>query len=201
KPRSYNPVPSKIVRDSSTPLGMTKRPVKKTVGSAPLPSRALTLCHVERICQSGSDRDISYHFCRPIVRDGKPGLADYRRLRCGLDSAQNDKDAQAVGGATGPASPAISKNDFLSIRSKMPFSLMKRFDISVLMTDELRAFLQGAHPDPFRILGPHRLRDDVLVRVFRPDAREVSIKLDNNGSIVPAEKIQGDGLFQATLEK
>ncbi|PYK88775.1 MAG: hypothetical protein DME40_11775, partial [Verrucomicrobia bacterium] len=76
----------------------------------------------------------------------------------------------------------------------MPFSLMKRFDISVLMTDELRAFLQGAHPDPFRILGPHRLRDDVLVRVFRPDAREVSIKLDNNGSIVPAEKIQGDGL-------
>src|SRR5437870_73977 len=83
----------------------------------------------------------------------------------------------------------------------MPFSLMKRFDISVLMTDELRAFLQGAHPDPFRILGPHRLRDDVLVRVFRPDAREVSIKLDNNGSVVPAEKIQGDGLFQATLEK
>src|SRR5207253_7252058 len=100
-----------------------------------------------------------------------------------------------------PLHPESAKNDFLSIRSKMPFSLMKRFDISVLITDELRAFLQGAHPDPFRILGPHRLRDDVLVRVFRPDAREVSIKLDNNGSVVPAEKIQGDGLFQATLEK
>src|SRR4026209_1851795 len=83
----------------------------------------------------------------------------------------------------------------------MPFSLMKRFDISVLMTDELRAFLQGAHPDPFRILGPHRLREDVLIRVFRPDAREVSIKLDNNGTVIPAEKIQGEGLFQATLEK
>ncbi|PYK74355.1 MAG: 1,4-alpha-glucan branching enzyme, partial [Verrucomicrobia bacterium] len=69
------------------------------------------------------------------------------------------------------------------------------------MTDELRAFLQGAHPDPFRILGPHRLHEDVLVRVFRPDAREISIKLDNNGAIVPAEKIQGEGLFQATLEK
>jgi 1,4-alpha-glucan branching enzyme len=36
---------------------------------------------------------------------------------------------------------------------------------------------------------------------FRPDAREVSIKLDQNGSVVPAEKIQGEGLFQATLEK
>src|ERR671936_463323 len=78
---------------------------------------------------------------------------------------------------------------------------MKRFDISVLMTDELRAFLHGTHSDPFRILGPHRLRDDVLVRVFRPDAREVSIKLDNNGAVIPAEKIQGEGLFQATLEK
>ena len=69
------------------------------------------------------------------------------------------------------------------------------------MTDELRAFLHGAHPDPFRILGPHRLREDVLVRVFRPDAREISIKLDNNGAVIPAEKIQGEGLFQATLEK
>src|SRR2546423_1564640 len=78
---------------------------------------------------------------------------------------------------------------------------MKRFDISVLMTDELRAFLHGAHPDPFRILGPHRLHEDVLVRVFRPDAREISIKLDDNGAVIPAEKIQGEGLFQATLEK
>ena len=101
----------------------------------------------------------------------------------------------------GPLHRKPAKNDFLSIRSKIPFSLMKRFDISALMTDELRAFLQGAHPDPFRILGPHRLRDDVLVRVFRPDAREISIKLNNNGSVVPAEKIQGEGLFQATLEK
>src|SRR5947208_16543975 len=100
-----------------------------------------------------------------------------------------------------PLHPQSGENDFLSIRSKMPFSLMKRFDIYVLMTDQLRPFLQGAHPDPFRIIGPHRLRDDVLVRVFRPDAREVSIKLENNGSVVPAEKIQGDGLFQATLEK
>src|SRR5205823_54418 len=97
--------------------------------------------------------------------------------------------------------PQSGENDFLSIRSKMPFSLMKRFDISVLMTDELRAFLSGTYPDPFRILGPHRLRDDVLVRVFRPDAREVSIKLDQDDSLIPAEKIHGDGLFQATLEK
>ncbi len=75
---------------------------------------------------------------------------------------------------------------------------MKLFDISVLMTDELRLFLTGEHADPFRILGPHRLKNDLVVRVFRPDAREVSIKLDT-GEVFPAEKIHGNGMFQAAL--
>jgi 1,4-alpha-glucan branching enzyme len=77
---------------------------------------------------------------------------------------------------------------------------MKLFDISILMTEELRTFLSGAHADPFRILGPHRIGKDVVIRVFRPDAREVTIKLDSNGKIVPAERIHGDGLFQAALQ-
>ncbi|MGI9114679.1 MAG: 1,4-alpha-glucan branching protein GlgB [Chthoniobacterales bacterium] len=77
--------------------------------------------------------------------------------------------------------------------------VMKRFDISVLMSDELRDFLAGTHSDPFRILGPHRLRDDLVVRVFRPDAREVVVVLDADGARVRAEKIHGDGLFQAAL--
>src|SRR6266700_8206659 len=81
---------------ASIPLGMTKRAVKKTVGSAPLASRALTLCHVERICQSGSDRDISYHFCPGKIEE------PLFESRDSLDAARNDKDAEAVGGATGP---------------------------------------------------------------------------------------------------
>ena len=77
---------------------------------------------------------------------------------------------------------------------------MKLFDISVLMTDELRTFLSGAHADPFRLLGPHRVGKDVIIRVFRPDAREVLIKIDGDDKIIPAEKIHGDGLFQAALQ-
>src|SRR5438874_9961135 len=77
---------------------------------------------------------------------------------------------------------------------------MKLFDISVLMTEELRTFLSGAHADPFRILGPHRVGKDVIIRVFRPDAREVLVKIDGDGKSVPAEKIHGDGLFQAALQ-
>ena len=77
---------------------------------------------------------------------------------------------------------------------------MKLFDISVLMTEELRTFLSGAHADPFRILGPHRVGKDVIIRVFRPDAREVLVKIDGDGKSVPAEKIHGDGLFQTALQ-
>ncbi len=76
---------------------------------------------------------------------------------------------------------------------------MKAFDISVLMTEELRSFLGGAHSDPFRILGPHRIGRDLVVRVFRPDAREIVIRLDGDGTAIPVEKIHADGLFQAAL--
>jgi hypothetical protein len=53
--------------------------------------------HVER------SRDISYHFCPSKIED------PLFEIRDSLDSARNDKDAQAVGGATGPTSPAISR--------------------------------------------------------------------------------------------
>ena len=55
---------------------------------------------------------------------------------------------------------------------------MKPFQIAGLPADELNRFLAGTHSDPFRILGPHRVGDDLEVRVFRPDARKVDIALN-----------------------
>jgi 1,4-alpha-glucan branching enzyme len=77
---------------------------------------------------------------------------------------------------------------------------MSSFEITGVPVDELNLFLAGAHPDPFRILGPHRVGDDLVVRVFRPDAKEASI-------IVPgkeerrfeADRLRPEGFFQATL--
>ncbi len=77
---------------------------------------------------------------------------------------------------------------------------MSSFEITGVPVDEVNLFLAGAHPDPFRILGPHRVGDDLVVRIFRPDAREVSI-------IVPgkeeqrfsAQQLRREGFFQATL--
>ncbi|MEP6686494.1 MAG: 1,4-alpha-glucan branching protein GlgB [Verrucomicrobiota bacterium] len=78
---------------------------------------------------------------------------------------------------------------------------MSEFGILGLPTDELATFLLGAHNDPFRVLGPHRLADDVVIRVFRPDAREVEIVVpsDDGDQRYPAQRIQGNGFFQAVL--
>ena len=77
---------------------------------------------------------------------------------------------------------------------------MSSFAITGLPVDELDVFLAGAHPDPFRILGPHRVGDDLAVRIFRPDAKEVSIVLPGKEEQrFPAERLRREGFFQATL--
>ena len=77
---------------------------------------------------------------------------------------------------------------------------MKSFEIAGLPSDEVKNFLAGTHSDPFRVLGPHGVGDDLEIRVFRPDARKIEIVLDGHaGKPVTAERIQQDGFFCATL--
>src|SRR5436190_17642811 len=76
---------------------------------------------------------------------------------------------------------------------------MSSFEITGVPIDELNVFLAGAHPDPFRILGPHRVGDDLVVRVFRPDAKEVAIMLEGKEERFAAERLRPEGFFQATL--
>jgi 1,4-alpha-glucan branching enzyme len=77
---------------------------------------------------------------------------------------------------------------------------MSSFEITGLPVDELDVFLGGAHPDPFRILGPHRVGDDLVVRVFRPDAKEVSIVIPGKQEQrFAADRLRPEGFFQTTL--
>src|SRR6266700_701321 len=77
---------------------------------------------------------------------------------------------------------------------------MKRFQIAGLPPDELNSFLAGTHSDPFRVLGPHRVGNDLEIRVFQPDASKIEI-VPNRQAIGPimAERIQRDGFFCATV--
>src|ERR1044071_9692398 len=77
---------------------------------------------------------------------------------------------------------------------------MKSFDIAALPPDEVNRFVVGEHSDPFRVLGPHRVGEGLEIRVFRPDARRIDIVLDEHPDEVnPAQKIQQDGFFCATI--
>ncbi|MCA1658073.1 MAG: hypothetical protein LC627_02115, partial [Verrucomicrobiaceae bacterium] len=77
---------------------------------------------------------------------------------------------------------------------------MSSFEVTGLPIDELHVFLAGAHPDPFRILGPHRIGDGLAVRVFRPDAKEVTIMLPGkDDQRFAAERLSREGFFQAVL--
>src|SRR5204863_133583 len=77
---------------------------------------------------------------------------------------------------------------------------MKTFDIAGVPRDEMSRFVAGTHSDPFRVLGPHRVGEDLEIRVFRPDARAVDIVFDRElEKPISAETIHEDGFFCATV--
>ncbi|MDQ6625810.1 MAG: 1,4-alpha-glucan branching enzyme, partial [Verrucomicrobiota bacterium] len=76
---------------------------------------------------------------------------------------------------------------------------MSNFEILGVPTDELLTFLRATHPDPFRILGPHAVGENLVVRVFRPDATEVRVITGGNAEETSANRLHGDGFFQAVL--
>jgi 1,4-alpha-glucan branching enzyme len=77
---------------------------------------------------------------------------------------------------------------------------MKAFELGALPQDEVSRFVRGLHSDPFSVLGPHRIGDELEIRVFRPDARSVEIVLDGDSNRpVAAERVHSEGFFCATV--
>ena len=78
--------------------------------------------------------------------------------------------------------------------------VMADFELAGLPQNELAAFLAASHSDPFRILGPHRVGNDLAIRVFRPDAENIDIVTSAApGKTIPAERLDRQGFFQAVL--
>src|SRR5215831_7989880 len=77
---------------------------------------------------------------------------------------------------------------------------MKTFEIAGVPRDEVHRFVRGLHSDPFSVLGPHKVGDDVEIRAFRPDARAIEVVLDREPDHpIAAERIDQEGLFCATV--
>ena len=68
--------------------------------------------------------------------------------------------------------------------------------------EELAAFLEARHGDPFQTLGMRRAGNCVAVRTFRPDCAAVSVvEAGDRTKIFAASKIHPDGYFEAVLPK
>ena len=64
---------------------------------------------------------------------------------------------------------------------------------------ELDSFLAANHGDPFAFLGPHRVADKWVVRVFDPRAAEVAVLDVRGGGETIAERVHDAGFFEAVL--
>ncbi len=68
--------------------------------------------------------------------------------------------------------------------------------------EELAAFLEARHADPFHTLGMRRSGEFLAVRAFRPDLAAVKVvDLGNRSRVFEAEKIHSEGFFEAVLPK
>ena len=73
---------------------------------------------------------------------------------------------------------------------------------STVPPEELAAFLEARHADPFHTLGMRLAGDFLAVRVFRPDAASVHvIDAANRTRMFEAAKIHPEGFFEAVLPK
>ncbi|ARP86436.1 1,4-alpha-glucan branching protein GlgB [Bordetella genomosp. 9] len=63
---------------------------------------------------------------------------------------------------------------------------------------EIDALLTGRHGDPFHILGPHRVGDRTVVRVFAPNARHVAVVLPDAPDPIPLPHLR-DGFFMGEV--
>jgi 1,4-alpha-glucan branching enzyme len=73
-----------------------------------------------------------------------------------------------------------------------------------LPTGDADALVQGRHPDPFAILGPHVCREgratSLAVRAFLPGALAVEVRPEDPGLAPRAmERLHPDGVFEATF--
>src|SRR2546423_15529948 len=64
----------------------------------------------------------------------------------------------------------------------------------------MHAIIGAYHGDPFAVLGMHQVGDRLTVRVFRPDALDVTVReVGNSQREFPAKRLHHDGFFEAVL--
>ena len=71
---------------------------------------------------------------------------------------------------------------------------------ATIPTHDIERLLRGQHDDPFGALGPHKVDRQLVVRAFRPDAKELVV-VDRNQPqrTFQAGRVTEEGIFEAQL--
>ena len=64
--------------------------------------------------------------------------------------------------------------------------------------EEIELVVARRHSNPHHVLGAHPVRDGVVVRAFRPDARRVVARVDDGESVILAHRHPA-GLFEGIV--
>jgi 1,4-alpha-glucan branching enzyme len=74
---------------------------------------------------------------------------------------------------------------------------------SATLEKDIASIVRGEHPDPFAVLGPHWIEQDgkslLAIRVFRPNAAEVTVRWGKKAEPQHAIRIHPEGLFEARI--
>jgi 1,4-alpha-glucan branching enzyme len=65
--------------------------------------------------------------------------------------------------------------------------------------NEVEAIIGGYHGDPFRVLGPHRVKKGWEIRTFQPQAYEASVVVDDKPILL--QKADAQGFFVVSLDQ
>lgn len=65
--------------------------------------------------------------------------------------------------------------------------------------ETFEAIAQGAHHDPFAVLGPHQAKKNWTVRTFQPQAQSVDLLDEQNELLCKMKRVHPEGLFEARL--
>jgi 1,4-alpha-glucan branching enzyme len=75
--------------------------------------------------------------------------------------------------------------------------------LSATWQKDIELLVRGEHSDPFAVLGPHWIEQDgkhlLAIRVFRPNAAEVTVLWGQKAEPQPAIRIHPEGLFEARI--
>jgi 1,4-alpha-glucan branching enzyme len=71
---------------------------------------------------------------------------------------------------------------------------------ATISSNDIERLLRGQHDDPFGVLGPHKIERQLVVRAFRPDAKELAV-IDRNqpARVFEATRVTEEGIFEAQL--